>query len=114
MVTPPPPPRENPAKQFDVCCSCASDDQKARLDNLAIALQNDPTITSYIIAYAGRGSRKGQADRLLSKARDYMVKERAIDKSRIVIVNGGYRDQDCVELWIVPSGAKPPQPTPTL
>src|SRR4030095_15263857 len=46
------------SNQFDVCCECASDDQKARLDNLAIALQNDPTTTAYIIAYSAKSSQK--------------------------------------------------------
>ena len=111
---PPTPPRENPSRQFDVCCSCSFDDQKARLDNLAVDLQNDPSTTTYIIAYGGRTSRIGQADLLGSRARDYLVTQRGIDQSRIVVVNGGFREEDCVELWIVPSGATTPQPTPTV
>ena len=111
---PPTPPRENPSRQFDVCCSCSFDDQKARLDNLAVDLQNDPSTTTYIIAYGGRTSRIGQADLLGSRARDYLVAQRGIDQSRIVVLNGGFREEDCVELWIVPSGASTPQPTPTV
>jgi hypothetical protein len=111
---PPLPPRENPARQFDVCCTCSYDDQKARLDNLAIELQNDPTTTAYIIAYGGRANRAGEADRLGARARDYIVLQRGIGQSRIVVINGGLREQACVELWIVPSGAQPPKPTPTL
>ena len=113
-MIPPPPVRENPAREFDVCCSCSFDDQKARLDNLAIELQNDPSTTSYVIAYAGRTSRAGQADRLLARARDYLVQKRGVDQSRIVTLNGGFREEDCVELWVVPTGAKPPQATPTV
>lgn len=111
---PPPPVRENPSREFDVCCSCSFDDQKARLDNLAVELQNDPSTTSYIISYGGRTSRIGQADRLGARARDYMVTQRGIDPSRLIVLNGGFREEDCVELWVVPSGAKPPQPTPTV
>ena len=108
----PPPPREG--REFDVCCTCSFDDQKARLDNLAVELQNDPSSTTYIFAYGGRTSRVGQADRLGARARDYLVTLRGIDSSRIVVVNGGFREEDCVELWIVPSGATPPQPRPTV
>ena len=111
---PPTPPRENPSRQFDVCCSCSFDDQKARLDNLAVDLQNDPSTTTYIIAYGGRTSRIGQADLLGARAHDYLVAQRGIDQSRIVVLNGGFREEDCVELWIVPRGATPPQPTPTV
>jgi hypothetical protein len=105
---------EHPARQFDVCCSCSFDDQKARLDNLAIDLQNDPSTTTYVIAYGGRTSRVGQADLLGGRARDYLVSNRGIDQSRITIINGGFREEDCVELWVIPSGATPPQPTPTV
>ncbi|HEV7797709.1 MAG TPA: hypothetical protein VGO73_06120 [Pyrinomonadaceae bacterium] len=105
---------EHPNRQFDVCCSCSFDDQKARLDNLAVELQNDPTATTYVIAYGGRTSRIGQADLLGARARDYLVAQRGIDQSRIVVVNGGFREEDCVELWIVPQGATTPQPTPTV
>lgn len=111
---PPTPPRENPSREFDVCCSCSYDDQKARLDNLAVELQNDPSTTTYVISYGGRTSRIGQADRLGARARDYLVTQRGIDPSRIVVVNGGFKEEDCVELWIVPSGATPPQPSPTV
>jgi hypothetical protein len=114
MIPQPPPPRENPSREFDVCCSCSFDDQKARLDNLGIELQNDPTTTSYIIAYAGRTSKTGQAEKLLARAKDYLVQKRGIDPARIVIQNGGYREEDCVELWVVPQGATPPQATPTV
>ncbi len=113
-LVPPPPPRENPAREFDVCCSCSYDDQKARLDNLAVELQNDPSTTTHVISYGGRTSRIGQADRLGARARDYLVTKRGIDPARIILVNGGFREEDCVELWIVPSGATPPQPTPTV
>lgn len=108
------PPRENPSRQFDICCSCSFDDQKARLDNLAVELQNDPATTTYVIAYGGRHSRIGQADLLGTRARDYLVTKRGIDASRIVVLNGGFREEDCVELWIVPSGATPPQASPTV
>lgn len=105
---------EHPSRQFDVCCSCSFDDQKARLDNLAVELQNDPTAKTYVIAYGGRTSRIGQADLLGDRARNYLVTNRGIDQSRITVMNGGFREEDCVELWIIPSGATLPQPSPTV
>jgi len=111
---PMPPKRDIVGREFDVCCSCSYDDQKARLDNLAVELQNDPSTSSYVIAYAGRTSPIGQADRLLTRSRDYLVTQRGVDASRVVLVNGGFREEDCVEVWIVPRGATPPKPTPTV
>lgn len=102
------------AQEFDECNSCTFDDQKARLDNLAVELQSDPSTRAYIIAYGGRMSPISQVEVLMSRAREYLVSQRGIDNSRFVIVNGGFRESDSVELWIVPSGAKPPQATPTV
>jgi hypothetical protein len=111
ITTPPPPVKSRLYDQFQ---PPAFDDVKARLDNLAIELQNAPTAQGYIIVYSGRRSRAGQADRLATRAKDYMVKERGIDSSRLIVINGGYRDSDYFELWLVPQGAEPPQATPTV
>lgn len=102
------------AREFDECNNCTFDDQKARLDNLAVELQNDPSTHAYVIAYGGRTSPIAQVERLMTRARDYLTHERSIDASRITIVNGGFREGDSVELWIVPSGAAPPRATPTV
>lgn len=102
------------AREFDECSNCTFDDQKARLDNLAVELQNDPTMTGYIIAYGGRTSPIGQVEMLMTRARKYLTNERAIDGSRLVIVNGGFREGDSVELWLVPRGAATPRATPTV
>ncbi len=102
------------AREFDECNSCSLDDQKARLDNLAVELQNDPSTRGYIVAYGGRMSPLGQVEKLMSRSRDYLTTQRGIDASRIVVVNGGFREEDSVELWIVPSGATAPKPTPTV
>ena len=102
------------AREFDECNNCTFDDQKARLDNLAVELQNDPSTRGYILAYGGRMSPVGQVNKLMSRARDYLVTQRGIDASRLVVVNGGFREEDSVELWIVPSGAAAPLPTPTV
>jgi hypothetical protein len=102
------------AREFDECNNCTFDDQKARLDNLAVELQNDPTTRAHIIAYGGRMSPLGQVEKLMSRARDYLINQRGIDASRLVVVNGGFREEDSVELWLVPSGAQAPRPTPTV
>ncbi len=102
------------AQEFDECNSCSYDDQKARLDNLAVELQNDPTTRAYILAYGGRMSPLGQVEKLMTRSRDYLITQRGIDASRLTVVNGGFREEDSVELWIVPSGAPVPHATPTV
>ena len=87
------------------------DDEKARLDNFAIALQNEPGAQGYIITYAGRRSRPGYAQKHGAFARDYLVNTRGIEANRIITLDGGYRESVSVELWIVPPGATPPAVT---
>ena len=108
------PKKEIISSMFDECNNCTFDDQKARLDNFGVELQNDLSARAYIIAYGGRTSPLGQVEVLMTRARDYLVSQRGIDASRIVVMNGGFREDDSVELWVVPSGAKPPQATPTV
>ena len=102
------------ARIYDQFEPPAFDDVKARLDNLAIELQNAPSTQAYVIVYSGRRSRVGQADRLAERAKDYLTKERGIDSGRLIVMNGGYRESDYFELWLVPQGAQPPQATPTM
>lgn len=99
---------------FDRVPPVTYDDLKARLDNLAIELQNTPSAQGYIFVYTAPGSRAGQYDRLAARVQDYLVKQRQLDSSRFVLVNGGNRDTDFYEFWIVPQGAQPPQATPSL
>lgn len=112
VVAPPPPPVQ--PRKFDEFPSISFDDDKARLDNLAIELQNAPTAQGYIIVYGGRTSRPGLADRLGARAKNYLVNTRGINPNRLTVVNGGYRESDYIEIWLVPQGAQPPRPTPTV
>ena len=107
-----PPPVE--CRKFDEFPSIAFDDTKARLDNLAVELQNSPDLTAYVIIYAGRASRAGQADALGRRAMDYLTTSRGVDPRRIIVINGGYRDSDFIEIWLCPQGATPPQPSPAV
>lgn len=102
------------AREFDECNSCTYDDQKARIDNLAVELQRDPTTRAYVIAYGGRMNPIGQVERLMTRAREYLINERGIGADRFTVVNGGFREEDSVELWVVPSGAAAPKATPTV
>ncbi len=80
---------------------------------MAIELQNSPGSQGYIIAYSGARSRSGEADRMGRRAIEYLTAQRGISAGRLVFVNGGGRDRNTYELWIVPQGAEPPRPTPT-
>jgi hypothetical protein len=102
------------ARKVDEYGNIKFNDEKARLDNYAIELQNDPTAQGYLVCYGGRTGRTGEAQRRCDRAKNYLVNTRGITADRIVTVDGGYREELTVELWVVPSGANPPSASPTV
>ena len=106
LETPKPPP------VFDEIPRLKRDDLKARLDNLAIELQNTPGAQGYIIFYDSPETRPNEAARYAAFAKSYLVNQRGIEASRIVVVNGGMRRRELYQVFIVPPGAVAPTPTP--
>lgn len=102
------------ARKLDEYGKLAAKDANARLDNFAIELQNDPTAQGYVIAYGGRKSPAGEAMKMADSAKDYLVKKRNLDAQRVMTLDGGFREEPMIELWLVPSEATPPSPTPTV
>jgi len=98
------------SRKFDDYLSIARNDEKARLDNFGIELQNDPTATGYVIVYPGRTSKRAEVQDQFGRVIDYLVNSRGIDKSRIRTIEGPKKDQLSKELWITPQGATPPNP----
>jgi hypothetical protein len=98
------------SRKFDEFPDIARNDEKARLDNFAIELQNDPTATAYVVVYPGRTSKRGDVQYHSSRIVEYLVHSRGLDEHRIVTLVGPPREQLFVELWITPQGAAPPTP----
>jgi hypothetical protein len=115
------------ARKFDEFKDVNCEDEKARLDNFANELQNNPDVQGYIVFYGGKRHqyptrpnsrlalpRRGEAEARAARLKPYLHDSRGIDSGRIVVINGGYRDHWAAELWIVPKGANAPAPTPTV
>lgn len=100
-----------PSRKFDEFPSLARNDEKARLDNFAIELKNDPTSTAYVIVYPGQNGRSGEPQKHTSRIVDYLVNYRGIDSRRIITLIGPPRGELLIELWISPRGATPPATT---
>jgi hypothetical protein len=107
-------PQEVSGCGFDEYGDISFDDEKARLDNFAIELQNGPTSEGYLTCYGGRRGYEGEALRRCERAKRYMVNVRGIEAARIVLVDGGFREELNVKLVVVPAGAQPPEPSPTV
>ncbi|MGH9906754.1 MAG: PKD domain-containing protein, partial [Pyrinomonadaceae bacterium] len=82
--------------KFDEYGDITFNNEKARLDNYAIQLQNDPTATAVIIAY---GTCEGQGQARADRAKNYLVNTRGIEAGRITTIDGGCRASLTVQLW---------------
>lgn len=98
-------------RKFDEFPDIARNDEKARLDNFAIELQNDPTSTAYVIVYPGAQGKSGDVQKHTSRIVDYLVNSRGVDARRVVTLVGPPRPELVVALWNCPQGARPPRPT---
>ena len=83
-------------------------DLMARLDNFAIELQNEPSSRGLVVAYAARHKFPGWPLRRAASALTYLKMTRGIEASRLSVVNGGLRDENQLELWVVPPSAESP------
>jgi hypothetical protein len=101
------------AKKVDEYANIKKEDASARLDNFVNELMMNPDATAYIITYGGSkgiSTAKARAD----FAKQYLITERGLIDSRLVIIDGGLKKEPATELWIVPFGAPPPVASPTI
>lgn len=99
---------------FDTFGNIRFEDEKARLDNFAIQISNYKYAHGFIIVYAGRKATVNEAQRRANRAKNYMVKVRGIESERLYAVDGGYREDLEIKLYVGPVGAEPPGLAPTL
>lgn len=103
-----PAPQNTPvARKIDEFGDILYSDLIARLDNLAIELQNEPNARGFLIAYRTRRDLPGLSNRLALGMRSYLVNERGISAERIIAVDGGVASCLTRELWIAPVGTAP-------
>lgn len=114
------------AKQFDEFGDLYCDDYLARMDYPRNEVKNNPSSTMYVLVYEGKERKNdkltlpafGQA-----RARIHSMKElikrfwtngEEVPVGRFKFVHAGFRENFTVEFWLIPKGATPPKPTPTL
>jgi hypothetical protein len=85
---------------------------KRNLEEMSTFLAQSPD-NLYLIAYAGRNSERGFAYNWLRRMREAIVTP-GMSPRRVSGIDGGFREEPLFEFWLVPAGADPPRPTPTL
>ncbi|HEX5705305.1 MAG TPA: hypothetical protein VFX97_19050 [Pyrinomonadaceae bacterium] len=97
-------------RKFDEFGDINCEDEYARLDNFAVALQEMPNARGIIVFYGGkvfRGKlpRRGDAVARAARMKPYLVERRGLSASRVVVINGGYAENWRVDLWVLPQGS---------
>jgi hypothetical protein len=83
--------------------------EKEHLAGLARELRRAPDAQGYIIVYGGRCSAESAALERAERAKDWLIDRHEIDASRIVVIDGGYRETLATEIFIAPVDATLPE-----
>ena len=101
-----------PATKFGEFGEVADDVFKRNLKIMSDFLVQSPD-NLYLIGYAGRKSDRGLVFNWVKRMKaEFTIA--GIAPRRIIAIDGGFREEPMFEFWIVPMGAEPPRPTPTV
>jgi hypothetical protein len=85
-------------------------DEKARLDNFAIAIHNDEKALGFILIYDKTGGCPGEARARAERAKRYLVEHRGVPSNRVIWRRDGYQSDIYTYLVIAPPGSYVPRP----
>ena len=132
--------QEKEARQIDEFGILPCGDMLSRLHWIYTESQNSPDSKIYVVYYGGRfrktifWDQKNKSNKIqlkyphqedaLNQAKSiplYLTTEERYPaairdslKNKIVLINGGFRQNIQMEIWIVPKDAAPPKPMPTI
>jgi hypothetical protein len=80
------------------------------------AWEKESNALVYVIAYNGRRHRRRPyyIKSYLDRIKNDLNFVQGIPLEKIIVVDGGYREEPVAELWIVPEGASAPKNAPTF
>lgn len=87
---------------------------RPRLDRFAEEMKVNSSADAYIVAFAGLVSYKNEARIRLNCIRKYLIITHGIAPSRLKLIDGGYRVEKSVKLFLVNRGEPKPPPFPTV
>jgi hypothetical protein len=85
------------------------DAERKHLAGLARELQAAPGSQGYIVVYGGRCGAETQALERAERAKEWLINKHGIDASRIVAIDGGYREALTTEIFVGPIDATLPE-----
>lgn len=90
------------------------EEDKPRVDQFARNLVSVPNAKGYVIAYGGLTGPLHEAKSRLTCIRKYLTRSYKLGRNRLVLINGGYRIEVSVELFVVRPGEAIPEPQPMV
>ena len=92
------------------------EEDKPRMDQFARNLIRVSNSKGYVIVYGGQKGPPNEARIRISCIRKYLSRsyQNKIGKDRLVLINGGYRVEVSVELFVLLPGDAIPEPQPTI
>lgn len=96
------------AVMFDEYGSVRGCDHSARLDNMAIEVQNNPNLEGYLVYYGPESA----SERTLGYIKDYLIHTRGLGEERWKTIYAGPNSdasEPRIQLWLAPRGASPPE-----
>ena len=98
------------ATSFDQFGLKSIDDTLARLDNYLIALLNEDRWHGYMVLYRGRYANKNRMAAYRQSIMRHVTSTRAVPPNRIKLIDGGYRADPEIELFLLTAELSPPEP----
>lgn len=83
-------------------------EERLRLDNFAMFLRQNRDTIGYIAFYVGDCDSESDINTRVQRAKDYLVRDRKIDKVRIVVIHAGERKETKIVLHPVLKTLPPP------
>lgn len=103
-----------PATKFGEFGEVSAEKFSTNIKTLAQFLSQSPSGDMvYVIVYAGRNSDRGFTQNWIKRIKTELSANGVAD-SHIYVADGGFREQPLFDFWIVPTGADPPRPEPTI
>ena len=100
----------SPTTPFDQYGAISWEDEKARLDNFAIQVQNDEKLIGYILVFDAVGGCPGEAQARAIRAKRYIVEHRGLAWNRVIWRREGYLEGISTRLQPAPRQVILPHP----
>jgi hypothetical protein len=102
-------------KQFDHYGDISFVEERKLLDYFVARLRGESSHSKgYVVVYAGHRARVCEAELRATRAKNYLMNQQGIKSENIVVINGGYREQLTVELYIGQATELEPVIMPTI